>query len=44
MSFGFWRKTVATFHLIIIIYSMLILIGIYIYQVGKFWKDLMEYD
>ncbi|CAF0821922.1 unnamed protein product [Adineta steineri] len=32
ISFGFWRKTVATFHLTIIIYSMVILIGIYIYQ------------
>ncbi|CAF0897645.1 unnamed protein product [Adineta ricciae] len=35
ISFGFWRKTVATFHLTIIIYSMLILIGIYIYQFEK---------
>lgn len=34
MSFGFWRKTASTFHLIIIIYSMIILIGLYIYQVG----------
>ncbi|CAM4812248.1 unnamed protein product [Rotaria magnacalcarata] len=32
ISFGFWRKTAATFHLVIIIYSMLVLIGIYIYQ------------
>jgi len=32
ISYGFWRKTAATFHLIIIIYSMIILIGIYIYQ------------
>ncbi|CAF1085642.1 unnamed protein product [Adineta ricciae] len=32
LSFGFWRKTAATFHLTIIIYSMIILIGIYIYQ------------
>ncbi|CAF4296585.1 unnamed protein product [Rotaria socialis] len=32
ISFGFWRRTAATFHLTIIIYSMIILIGIYIYQ------------
>ncbi|CAF1290556.1 unnamed protein product, partial [Rotaria sordida] len=35
ISFGFWRKTAATFHLIIVIYSMLVLIGIYIYQFEK---------
>jgi ABC-type proline/glycine betaine transport system permease subunit len=33
ISFEFWRKTLATFHLIIIIYSMIILIGLFIYQV-----------
>ncbi|CAF2332716.1 unnamed protein product [Rotaria sp. Silwood2] len=32
ISFGFWRKTASTFHLTIIIYSMIILIGLYIYQ------------
>ncbi|CAF1213486.1 unnamed protein product [Rotaria magnacalcarata] len=32
ISFGFWRRTAATFHLTIIIYSMIVLIGIYIYQ------------
>ena len=33
ISFGFWRRTASTFHLTIIIYSMSILIGIYVYQV-----------
>jgi len=33
ISFGFWRRTAATFHLTIIIYSMVVLIGLYIYQV-----------
>jgi hypothetical protein len=33
ISFGFWRKTASTFHLTIIIYSMIILIGLYVYQV-----------
>ncbi|CAF3646268.1 unnamed protein product [Rotaria sordida] len=32
ISFGFWRRTASTFHLTIIIYSMIILIGLYIYQ------------
>ncbi|CAF4228229.1 unnamed protein product, partial [Rotaria sp. Silwood2] len=35
ISFRFWRRTAATFHLIIVIYSMLVLIGIYIYQFEK---------
>jgi hypothetical protein len=33
ISFGFWRRTAATFQLVIIIYSMIILIGLYIFQV-----------
>ncbi len=33
ISFGFWRRTAATFHLTIIIYSMIILIGLYVFQV-----------
>ncbi|CAF4396290.1 unnamed protein product, partial [Adineta steineri] len=32
ISFGFWRRTASTFHLTIIIYSMMILIGLYVYQ------------
>lgn len=32
ISFGFWRRAASTFHLIIIIYSMIVLIGLYIYQ------------
>ncbi|CAF3021172.1 unnamed protein product, partial [Rotaria sp. Silwood2] len=32
ISFEFWRRTAYTFHLIIVIYSMIILIGLYIYQ------------
>ncbi|CAF1201689.1 unnamed protein product [Rotaria sp. Silwood1] len=35
ISFRFWRRTAATFHLIIVIYSMVVLIGIYIYQFEK---------
>ncbi|CAF1149255.1 unnamed protein product, partial [Didymodactylos carnosus] len=32
ISFGFWRRTTAVFHLVIIVYSMIVLIVIYIYQ------------
>ncbi|CAF3473310.1 unnamed protein product [Rotaria sp. Silwood1] len=42
ISFGFWRKTAATFYLIILIYSMLVLIGIYIYQFEKVHVFLSE--
>ena len=41
ISFGFWRKTAATFHLIIIIYSMLILIGLYLCQVNRFQQEIL---
>jgi hypothetical protein len=33
ISIEFWRITAATFHMVFMIYSMIILIGLYIYQV-----------
>jgi hypothetical protein len=43
----FWRKTLYVFHLIVIIYSMIVLLLIYIFQfdeVPSFFKKILNID